>query len=91
MKKPLHEKFLIKNGTVTSLYNDQNSPKILEKLGGKAVIKRASHVEAPLKELEKIEFTVDLTPVGGPILEGFPSYEEAVDAEVAWIKSNVLK
>lgn len=81
---------LIKNGKVKALYKDGSSHQLLEKLGGKAAIRRASFVEAPETELEKIEFTVDLTPSGGPILKGFTSYEEAVTAEVSWLNQNIL-
>lgn len=81
---------LIKDGKVKSLYKDGSSHQLLEKLGGKAAIRRASFVEAPETELDNIEFTVDLTPSGGPILKGFSSYEEAVTAEIAWLNQNTL-
>jgi hypothetical protein len=86
---PAH-KILIKDGRVTSLYKDGSSHQLLEKLGGNASIRRASFVEAPEEELQEIKFTVDLTPSGGPIMEGFTSYEEAVKAEVQWINENTL-
>jgi hypothetical protein len=86
----LKARVLIHSGTATSLYDDKVSGKLLEALGGRAQIKRASHVEAPLEHLEKIEFVVDLKPSGGPVLKGFGSYQEAVQAEVDWINENVL-
>lgn len=86
----LAKRIVIKDGTVTTLYDDKTGPKIMEALGGKACIRRASHVEAPEGLLEKIEFQADLRPSGGPILKGFPSYQAAVQAEVDWINENVL-
>jgi hypothetical protein len=81
---------LIKDGKVTSLYKDGSSHQLLEKLGGKASIKRASFVEAPEEVLNDIEFTVDLTPSGGPVMRGFKTYAEAVEAEINWINENTL-
>jgi hypothetical protein len=84
------EQILIKKGTLKALYKDGHSHQLLSKLGGKATIKRASHVEAPLQSLDNIEFEVDLTPSGGPILKGYKSYQEAVEAEVEWLNKNIL-
>jgi hypothetical protein len=84
------EQILIKSGKLKALYRDGHSHQLLSKLGGKAVIKRASHVEAPETDLKEIEFHVDLSPSGGPILEGFKSYQAAVDAEITWINENIL-
>lgn len=86
----MSQRLLIKDGKVTSLYKDGSSHQLLEKLGGKANIKRASFVEAPTNELQSIEFTVDLTPSGGPVITGFKSYAEAVNAEVQWLNKNTL-
>jgi hypothetical protein len=84
------KKFLIRNGVVKGIYDDKDSPQLLEKLGGKANIRRASHVEAPLHELDKVEFEVDLSLSGGPILKGFKTYKDAVEAEVEWLHNNIL-
>lgn len=84
------QKLLIKDGKVTSLYKDGNSHQLLEKLGGNAIIRRASFVEAPEKEMKDIEFTVDLSPSGGPVINGFKSYKEAVNAEIKWLNENIL-
>lgn len=82
--------YLIKEGKITSLYEDGSSPSILEKLGGEAEIRRASHVEASEGKLKNIEFNVDLSPSKGPTISGFSSYKEAVSAEIHWINQNVL-
>jgi len=87
---PKGQRILIKDGKVTSLYKDGNSHQLLEKLGGRENIRRASFVEAPEEELNGIEFTVDLRPSGGPVITGFKSYSEAVEAEVEWLNENTL-
>ena len=89
MTKPKH-RVLIHNGQTKTLYEDEMGGKLLESLGGKAKITRASHVEAPQGELSKIEFQADLSPSGGPILKGFKTYKDAVEAEIAWIQGNTL-
>ena len=81
---------LLHNGKIKALYEDGFSPKMLEALGGKAEIRRASHVEAPARSLAKVEFEVDLGPSGGPKMTGFGSYKEAVQAEIRWINENTL-
>jgi len=86
----MRHKVLIHGGTVLALFKDGIAHSLLERLGGTASIRRASHVEAPANPLEAIEFTVDLTPSNGPILNGFPSYESAVAAEVDWLHANTL-
>ncbi len=53
---------------------------------GKLHITRASHVE-PTSDGQ---WTADLTPVGGPILGPFDQRTEALNAEVAWLKTNWL-
>lgn len=87
---PKTKRYLVKNGKVTSLYEDQTSPQILKQLGGEAEIRRASHVEAACGKRKDIEFTVDLSPSQGPVMEGFNSYQQAVAAEINWINQNIL-
>lgn len=84
------ERVLFQNGTVTALYKDGALANILAKLGGKLKIERASHIEAPKGELSEIAFEADLSPSGGPVLKGFKTYKEAVDAEVQWLQDNIL-
>lgn len=86
----LVRRILARGGKITGLYEDGMSGKILDALGGTAEIRRASHVEAPPKPLDRVEFQVDLTPSGGPVLGGFPSYRSAVETEVDWINQNTL-
>ena len=87
----LKTRILIRGGKVTGLYDDKIAPQRHEHLGGKADIRRASHVEAPAGQLDKIEFEVDLSPSAGPKLSGFPSYKSAVDAEIGWLHEHTLK
>lgn len=86
----LLRRVLLRNGKISGLYEDGVSGEMLEALGGTAEIRRASHVEAPPGNLEEIEFQVDLTPSGGPVLNGFRTYKEAVATEIDWINQNTL-
>lgn len=51
---------------------------------GQVDIKRASHVE-PDPEYPGCWY-IDLTPVGGPRINGFASRNEALAAEVEWLE-----
>jgi hypothetical protein len=51
--------------------------------------KRASHVE-PDPDTTRGNWTVDLSPVGGPFLTGFWKRKDALAAEVAWIDEHVM-
>lgn len=87
---PKKTRVLITKGTIKTIYEDQLGSELHEKLGGNPKIYRASHVEAPEGNLEKIQFDVDLTPSKGPVLTGFKTYNEAVAAEVDWLQKNTL-
>ena len=50
---------------------------------GNVSIRRASHVEP-----EGDGWSADMSPVGGPVLSGFSKRQEAIDAEIKWMKSN---
>jgi hypothetical protein len=52
---------------------------------GKAVTKRASHVE-PCDG----EWQADLTPVSGPVLGPFPRRDEALAEEVKWLNEHKI-
>lgn len=53
-------------------------------------IRRASHIEPRRDEDGSFKWQADLTPVGGPVLFPFKTRQEALDAEHAWIESNVI-
>ena len=59
---------------------------------GEASIKRASAVEPgdPAKNQDPLQWFADLALVHGPILGGFDTRSEALDAEVEWINTNLL-
>lgn len=75
------------NGNIKTIYND-NIAKVIENLGNSSV-KRASHVEPSTKTPNTWE--VDLSPVGGPTVDGFKTRKEALDYEVDYLNKNVLK
>ena len=53
---------------------------------GKVAIRRASHVEADATG----QWTVDLSPVRGPILGGFAQRSSALAAEQEWLLQHWL-
>jgi len=53
---------------------------------GSATITRASLVEPD----QQGSWQADLSPVGGPVLTGFPHRSEALAAELAWLESHWL-
>lgn len=70
-------------GEVTAIYDDAVIP-VLKALGTNVLTSRASHVE-PCKE----GWTADLGPVGGPRLGPFEFRQQALDAEIQWLKQNL--
>lgn len=73
----------VSQGKATFVYDDDLVGLLNE---GRAEIRRASHVE-PTGEGG---WSADMTPVGGPVLGPFPLRQEALAAEVSWIRANVL-
>lgn len=74
-------------GVVVAVYSeDPLAEALLRAVGGPGVTRRASHVE-PAEDGSG--WTADLTPVGGPVLEGYARRSEALKAEVAWLDENV--
>lgn len=57
-----------------------------EALGAPLRISRASAVEPNADG----RWTADLAPVGGPVLGPFDTRGEALAAEVAWLRANVI-
>lgn len=53
---------------------------------GQGHVTRASHVEPTSQG----GWAADLGPVGGPVLGPFPLRQQALDAEVAWLRVHVL-
>jgi len=52
---------------------------------GKAVIRRASHVEPDINGM----WSSDMQPVGGPVLGPFTKRSEALKAECDWIDAHL--
>jgi hypothetical protein len=55
---------------------------------GPCEVRRASHVEA-VKQEEEYFWTVDLSPVGGPILGPFVTRTEALEEETEWLEQRL--
>lgn len=66
-------------GDLEFIYDDRLAP-LLE--AGQSEVMRASHVEP-----DQGGWSADLSPVGGPILGPFPLRNQALNAEVAWLKN----
>ena len=73
-------KVIIKGGEIRFIYSDELIS-LLDQ--GNATVKRASHVEP-----SDGGWTADLSPVNGPVLGPFMKRQEALDAEVKWLKDN---
>ena len=70
------------DGTADTLYTEEINLKSL----GDLHMKRASHVEPT----ENGMWTADMSPVNGPILGPFETRTIALQAEVEWLKENIL-
>lgn len=68
-----------RNGRTEFIYSDELIGMLKH---GKAVTRRASHVEPEVSG----GWTADMAPVGGPKLGPFPSRAAALLAEEEWIK-----
>lgn len=69
-------------GEVKFIYDDLLAGLLAE---GEAVTQRVSHVEPSAGG-----WTADLSPVNGPVLGPYKLRQEALDAEVAWLKQNLF-
>ena len=75
------EVIVSKGGGVRFLYDDDLF--VAMKALGRARRRRASHVE-PQEDSDDL-WQADMSPVGGPVLSGFGSRAEALEAERAWL------
>lgn len=73
------------NGEITAIHND-HLVGLYKDVRGTATIKRASHVE-PRPDGQ---WEADMKPSGGPILGPFLTRQEALDAEVDWLKDKLF-
>lgn len=71
-------------GTIAFIYQDALRPLLT---AGEATIRRASHVE-PTPDGR---WTVDLTPMRGPVLGPYLTRAEALTAETDWLTQNWLR
>jgi len=70
------------NGLVQFIWNDELSVLLEE---GPAEVRRVSHVEF---DASTQGWTADLSPVNGPTLGPFPTRQDALAAEVEWLRAN---
>ena len=78
-------KIVIKNGRLQAIAPDDLG--LLNEIGT-CTIHRASHVE-PTTTVTGIQWTADLSPVGGPLLGPFISRSLALAAERDWLEQRL--
>lgn len=71
------------DGKITAIYSDSIADLLDD---GDSIVSRASHVEPA----QQGGWTADLAPVGGPTLGPFKFRQDALDAEVEWLRANVI-
>lgn len=76
-------KLVIKGGDILAIYDDSLVAMFGE--AEKVTTRRASHVEP-----DGDGWSADLSPVGGPLLNGFKTRKEALDAEVRYLDEKVI-
>ena len=81
-------KLVVKNGGEINVIYDDALIGLMD--GAEIEIKRASHVE-PDWFGHECKWIADMRPVNGPILTGFTTRKEALDAEVQYINRHVIK
>jgi hypothetical protein len=74
---------VVKDGVVRFIHNDDVAAAMVGALGT-SVTRRASHVEPSASG----QWTADLTPVQGPVLGPFARRDEALAAEIAYLKDH---
>lgn len=78
---------IAEDGSVRAIYDDALPlDELRQALGGEARITRASDVE-PTADCE---WQADMGRSGGPVLGPFQARAEALAAEVAWLRQEVL-
>jgi hypothetical protein len=77
----MHTLTITPAGGIEFIYSDELVP-LLDL--GQPTIRRASHVEPN----EAGRWVADLSPVNGPKLGPFEKRQEALDAEVAWLRAH---
>lgn len=82
-----HEIVIRRDGSVVGIYSDAVPYRELAAaLGGTLDTRRASHVEPDGEG----RWIADLGPSSGPVFGPFNLRSEALAAEVAWLRQNVL-
>jgi hypothetical protein len=71
-----------RDGKIRGIYSDALANLMKH---GKSTVTRVSHVEP-----SGSGWAADMAPVGGPILGPFALRQEALDAEVDWLRANIF-
>lgn len=75
------------DGTAKAIYSDDSGVlALMEAIDPRATIQRASHVEPT----EDRQWTADMSPSGGPVLGPYPLRQQALAAELDWLRTNVI-
>lgn len=81
----LIELIIDEDAVIHAIYNDALRPLFDE--ASFSEVRRASHVEP----CGGGRWTADMGPVGGPVLGPFDTHEQAIQAETAYIRKEILK
>lgn len=72
------------DGRLVFVYQDELQPLLAE---GSAQTRRVSHVEPDQNAAGEPGWSVDLCPIGGPVLGWYPLRADALAAEVNYLRS----
>ena len=79
-------KLVVKNGgEITGIYDDELVGLMVD--AGSVKTTRASHVEPASNG----GWYADMSPVGGPMLRGFITRQQALDAEVLYLNQHIIR
>ncbi len=89
MSKPSKQlKLVVKAGRIKAIYDDALTA-LFD--GAEVKVERASHVEPQFGLRSFVNgWYADMRPVDGPVMVGFNTRQEALDAEVRYINQHVL-
>jgi hypothetical protein len=87
-KRAKQLKLVINAGRITAIYDDALTALFPV---GDVTVKRASRVEPDHSSIDGSPcWSADLTPVGGPMLTDFKTRQQALDAEVRYLRKYVV-
>jgi len=69
-------------GAIVFIYDDSTAPALLKL--GRSTLRRVSHVEPNADG----SWRADMSPLSGPVLSGFSTRQDALAAELLWLRKN---